>query len=378
MLDEASRSAVFPTLEGRVYLNTAAEGIPPLPVREALAQYFDDHQRGMDGRDAHFAQWHALRGLVGRALGLSAEEIGICSCSSEAYNLIALAMDLMPGDEVVVNDLDFPAGVTPFLQDACPATVRVWRARDGALRCEDLEPLLSDRTRLVTVSLVSYYNGFCLPLGAVTDLVHRRSPAALAVDVTQALGRIPLNLGAADVVVSSTHKWMLGSHGGGLVGVRDGGRADWTVQAGGWLNVENAFAPDRFERAVSKRGAAGFGAGMPNFPAIYANRAALAYVLEVDPAAIDRAARPLVRHCQAELKKLPVELITPDEETALAGILAFRHPRGEALHRRLHAANVHVMAQAGRLRVAIHGYNTLSDIETFLTALREALEDETR
>ena len=67
--------------------------------------------------------------------------------------------------------------------------------------------------------------------------------------------------------------------------------------------------------------------------------------------------------CLAELKKLPVELLTPDEPDHIAGILAFRHPKTEEIHRRLLAADVHVMHHAERLRVAIHGYNTAADVD---------------
>ncbi len=131
MLTEDSRRRSFPSLEGMVYLNTAAEGIPPLEVGAALQEYFRDKQRGMDGRQLHFRQWDAAREVAAGLLGLSADEVGICSCSSEAYNLAAQALRLRPGDEVVINDLDFPAGVTPWLQPGCPATARLWRARQG-------------------------------------------------------------------------------------------------------------------------------------------------------------------------------------------------------------------------------------------------------
>src|SRR4051794_16544272 len=214
MLDTASRRHDFPSLDGMAYMNTAAEGIPPLAVGEALAQYFRDHQLGMDGRVLHYAQLDAAKGLAGRMFGLSAAEVAICSCSSEAYNLAALALRLQPGDEVIINDLDFPAGSTPWLQPSCPAAVKVWRAREGALRTEDLVPLLGPRTRLVTSSLVSYLNGFTLPLPAVVEAVRKHCGALLALDVTQALGRVPLRLEGADLIVSSTHKWILASHGG--------------------------------------------------------------------------------------------------------------------------------------------------------------------
>ena len=39
----------------------------------------------------------------GRIIRLSPDEIAICSCSSEAYNLAALALRLQPGDEVIIT-----------------------------------------------------------------------------------------------------------------------------------------------------------------------------------------------------------------------------------------------------------------------------------
>src|SRR6476659_6677202 len=164
MLTSETRLRDFPSLADRAYLNTAAEGIPPPSVAEALARYARDKELGMDGRPLHAEQYEATRALVAEFYGLTPAEIGICSCSSEAYNLAAMALRLRPGDEVVINDLDFPAGATPWLQEGSPASVRVWRSRQGALRTDDLVPLLSPKTRLVTVSLVSFYNGFRLPL----------------------------------------------------------------------------------------------------------------------------------------------------------------------------------------------------------------------
>jgi selenocysteine lyase/cysteine desulfurase len=41
---------------------------------------------------------------------------------------------------------------------------------------------------------------------------------------------------------------------------------------------------------------------------------------------------------------------------------------------RLRAADIHIMCHAGRLRIAIHGYNTYSDIERLLRELRVAVQ----
>lgn len=375
MLTEASRRRSFPSLDNVVYLNTAAEGIPPLEVHTALDQYFRDKQLGMDGRERHFAEWEAAKALVASFYGLTQNEVGICSCSSEAYNLAALALRLKDGDEVVINDLDFPAGATPWLLPTCQATVKVWRSRDGALRVEDLVPLLGPQTRLVTVSLVSFFNGFKIPLPTVVDAVRKHSPSLLAVDVTQALGRIPLDLSGVDLIVSSTHKWILASHGGGLVGVPAARAAEWTVPAGGWFNLDDAFGANRFERAINRPGAASFTVGMPNYPAVYAIRAALQFIQSVGVTAIDNATRPLVLACLDGLSKLPVQLLTPADVSAVAGIMAFCHPAADKLAQRLRSKNIHLMHHAGRLRVAIHGYNTMDDVSTFLRELSDAIRN---
>jgi selenocysteine lyase/cysteine desulfurase len=280
---------------------------------------------------------------------------------------------LKEGDEIIINDLDFPAGATPWLQPNCPASVKVWRSRSGALRVEDLVPLLGPRTKLVSTSLVSFFNGFLIPLAQVVDAVRKHSPALIALDVTQALGRIPLDLEGVDLIISSTHKWILSSHGGGLVGIPTARAKELTVPAGGWFNLVDAFGEERFERAVPQSGAAGFTVGMPNFPAVYAIAAALEYIRNVGVAAIDQAARPLVKACIEGLSKLPVDLITPCEEDALAGIIAFRHPSTERIHQHLREKNIHVMSHAGRLRVALHGYNTMDDVDKLLREIHAIL-----
>jgi len=374
MLTKESRSSQFPSLRDRVYLNTAAEGIPPRSVIEAIRQYAQDKILGMDGRLLHDAVRSAAKEHVAKAYGLSAQEIGICSCASEAYNLAASALGFRDGDEVIINDLDFPAGATPWLQPSCPATVKVWRSRDGALYPEDLKPLLGPKTRLVSVSLVSFFNGYLLPLREVVETVRASSPGLIAVDVTQALGRIPLDLQDVDLIVSATHKWILASHGGGLVGVPSLRTSEWTATAGGWFNLENAFDDDRFDHAVTKPGADSFSVGMPNYSAIYAANAGLNYLLSVGVEAIARHADPLVRTCIEGIRKLPVELITPNNKDTLAGIFAFRHPKAEEINGKLHDRNIHIMSHAGRLRVAIHGYNTPEDVEHFLKALAEVLK----
>ena len=363
----------FPGLDRMTYLNTAAEGIPPACVGVALQQYWQDKLLGMQGRQNHFARREACREVAAQLLGRQPQEISFCSCSAEAYNLLASALQLGPGDEVIVNDLDFPSGATPWLSAAAP-TVRVWRSRNGALALEDLRALLGPRTRLVQVSLVSFYNGYRLDWIPFRTVVRSIAGQALiSVDVTQALGRVELDCTDADCLISSTHKWVLGLHGGCLVAI-PGHRAETlTTRAGGWYHLANAFDADRFERVAHKQGADSFAVGMPNFAAIYALEAALRYLGGFGVRQIAAHADPLVQLLSSALPRLGLTPMASIEGNRCSGIVAFQHASSAALQARLEADHLHVMHHAGRLRVSVHGYNSQSDIEHLLESLRAAL-----
>ena len=367
MLTTESLRADFPALEGITYLNTAAESIPPRCVGEAIAQYTHDKGLGMRGRVPHFAAVEACREISAKLVGLKTEEVSFCSCSSEAYNLLAGALDLGPDDEVVVSDLDFPAGATPWLRAARPPRVKVWRARQGELRTEDLLPLLGAKTRLVQVSLVSFYNGFRIDWPALRDAVRSLAPqAALSVDITQAFGRVELGCSDADILISSTHKWTLGIHGGCVIGVPEAGAERLTTKAGGWFHLTNAFAADRFEKAVTKPGAASFSVGMPNFVSLYALNASLRYLDGIGIDAISRHADPLVTRVHAGIVDLGLAPLAPLRPEFPTGIVSFIHPRSSEIHAALEREEIHVMHQAGRVRVAVHGYNTADDVMRLL------------
>jgi selenocysteine lyase/cysteine desulfurase len=375
MLTPVTRRRDFPALDSITYLNTAAESIPPLCVGEALQAYWHDKLRGMKGRDAHFKQVEECREVAARMTGFKPAEISFCSCSSEAYNLLATALNLQPTDEVVVTDVDFPAGATPWLTAATRPQTRVWQAAGGELRVDGLVPLLNARTQLVQVSLVSFYNGHRLAWAPFRDAVRRLAPnAPISVDVTQALGRVVFDCTDADCLISSTHKWTLGVHGGCIVGIPDRAAARLTTHAGGWFHLRNAFEADRFQRAETKAGAASFSVGMPNFAAIYALNAALRYVEGIGVEAISRHADPLVAQVRAGLVKLGLQPMAPAQPANPTGILAFLHPNTAGIHNALERENVHVMHHAGRIRIAVHGYNTAEDVGRLLDVLAKVVK----
>lgn len=121
---------------------------------------------------------HACRAALGDLL--AADPRGIVfgrSMTALTYDLSrAIARDWGPGDEVVVSRLDHDGNVRPWVQaaEARGATVR-WIDFDpetAELGRADLQPVLSDRTRLVAVTAASNVLGTMPDVAALADLAH--------------------------------------------------------------------------------------------------------------------------------------------------------------------------------------------------------------
>jgi cysteine desulfurase family protein (TIGR01976 family) len=147
------------------------------------------------------------------------------------------------GDEIVVTRLDHDANVRPWVQaaEAVGATVR-WLAFDPATsELDDLEPLLSERTRLVAVTGASNLIGTRPDLPAIAELVHSAG-ALVYVDGVHLTPHAPVSASFADFYVCSPYKFF-GPHCGVLSAssaLLDGLRPDKLLPA-------TDVVPERFE-----------------------------------------------------------------------------------------------------------------------------------
>jgi cysteine desulfurase family protein (TIGR01976 family) len=137
----------------------------------------------------------------------------------------ALARDLGRGDEIVVSRLDHDANVAPWLAVAEDrgATVR-WLelAPDRAsLDLDQLDAVLSPRTRIVAVGLASNALGTVTDVGRVMEAAHAAG-AITYVDAVHAAPHLPIDVSTlrADLLVTSPYKYF-GPHLGMLYGRRD-------------------------------------------------------------------------------------------------------------------------------------------------------------
>ncbi len=309
-------------------------------------------------------------GLAARLLGTQPGNVGFMAHASDGLNLLANAIDWKEGDEVVISDLEFPSNVVPWLHaQRRGVRVRVLRSEHGIVPLETFTSALTDRTRVVSVSHVSYKTGTRAQyLSELAAAAHERG-AIICVDATQSLGRLTVPLEGVDFLVCSSYKWLLGIHGVGIVYIAPELQARLQAAAAGWYSIKDVFAPDRFERFSFRDGAASIQAGMPNFGSLFVLSDSLKYLLEVGVETIDSQQRGLVSRLRDGIEQLGWSLLTPASPEYASGIVSFACADTERVAATLRSERIVVWSGDGRVRASVHLYNDDSDIEQLLDVL---------
>jgi L-cysteine/cystine lyase len=213
--------AELPVLERFAYLNAGTNG--PLPRRtvDAIARVLErDLLEGRSSKEYFETLLEGreeLRRELARFLHTVPENIALASSTTEGCNVVLTGLGIGPGDEVVTTDSEHPGlfgGLT-----ASGAALRVVEVRDlpTAEVLDALDAAITDSTRLIALSHVSWLTGALLP---VAELAGRSAP--LLLDGAQAAGAIPVDVEelGCDFYTVSAQKWLLGPDVTGALYVR--------------------------------------------------------------------------------------------------------------------------------------------------------------
>lgn len=377
-----------------VYLDNAATSQTPLPVINAISDYYK-HTNANIHRGVHALsqeatdQFEAARQKIQKHFNAAkAHEIILTSGTTHAINLVAngFASLLKQGDELIVSALEHHANIVPWqmLCERTGATLNVIPMTDeGTLDIEAFDALVNSKTKVVFVNHVSNALGIINPIERIIEKTHAVG-AAVLIDGAQATPHLVPDVQAldADFYTTSAHK-ICGPTGIGMLY----GKEEWLrklppYQGGGEMIDQVTFEKTTYADLPHK-----FEAGTPNIAGGVGFGAAIDYMNGIGFDAIAAHENDLLQHATDKLKQIDGLRIYGDVPNKVA-VISFNvdglHPydigtlldkMGIAVRTGHHCCQpiMDFYQIPGTVRASFAFYNTHEEVERFVTGVEKAV-----
>lgn len=361
--DEIRRD--FPAVGRHVYLNAAAAGPTPRPVREAVTEFLREMEE--DG-DLYWESWiehrESVRERVAALIGAEADEIAFVPNTSTGMNLI---VDMLGEDGAVLShELEFPTVTLPWIHRGIP--VHLLPAVEGVVRHESFAAAGAPRAATIAISHVEFSNGCRQDLEAFGRLKAHRH---LVVSGSQSLGAFPVDVQRCriDALATAGHKWLCAGYGAGFMYASRELIARRPPRMVGWLSVERPFAFDnRQVRLLSSNRRNEL--GCPAFAPIFALGAAVEYLSGIGIEAIAARILELNMYLTFRLEREGFEVLSPGgEHRSGQTLVALPDPSHAADF--LQERGILVTRKREGIRISTHFFNNEEDIEACVGGLVE-------
>ena len=324
------------------YLNTASIGVPSRAIAAVVDGAVTAWRTGAAQPADHDPAVEAGRAAFAALAGVPADRVAVGATVSSLVGLVAAAVP--DGARVLVADGEFTSASWPFAVHAHRGVT----VTECPLEQVGARAAAHD---VVAVSVVQSADGRHVDLDALRAA--RAGGTRVLLDVTQALGWLPLRLDWADAVVGAGYKWLLCPRGAAWLAVHPDLEvaplhAGWYAGADPWTSVYGL--PLRL--AADAR-------GLDSSPVWLAHTGAAAALPWL--AGLDRA--DVHAHCVGLADTVRTGLGLPPGGSAIVAVT--RPDAGP----RLAAAGVTSSVRAGAVRLAFHLYNTADDAARVLDAL---------
>ena len=286
------------------------------------------------------------------------------------------------GDNIVISDMEFPSNVLPWLLlQRKGVEIRYAKSVNGLLHADAYEKVINDNTLAVSISYVTFINGFRHDVRAIADIAHSHG-AFLIIDGIQALGAIKVDVKLDDIDFLSCGgaKWLLGPFGTGFLYVKGELINELEPPLPGWANMD----PLMYEKGLREgfdfsnlkwaKGARRFDSGTLSFASFIGLREALKLLNRIGMDNVEKRVLSLTGKIIEELMDLNVEITTPQEERYRAGIVHFLTKDPTMVTKILFKNKIIAAVRNGGVRVSPHFYNTEEELEKFLDIVKKCLK----
>src|SRR5574344_612201 len=309
----------FPLLDREVYnkpliyLDNAATTQKPQSVIQALSEYYRSENSNVH-RGVHYLSQKAtdafehcrahIRAFINAE---TVQEIIFTRGTTEGINLVASSFSkafLNSGDEIIVSEMEHHSNLVPW-QMACQergAEVKVWPFDEkGCLKFEDLDHLITEKTKLIAVNHVSNTLGTINPIKAIIQKAHQHHIPVM-VDGAQAISHIAVDVQDldCDFYCFSGHKMYAPMGVGVVYGKKELLNQMPPYQGGGEMIKQVSFKGTTYNELPFK-----FEAGTPSVGDVIAFEKAIEFMERLGINEIADYEMELYHYAMEQMSKIP-------------------------------------------------------------------------
>jgi len=383
------------TINGKplIYFDNAATSQKPLQVIAAEAKYYTEinanihrgvHTLSQKATDAY----EQARITIQKHLNAKHPfEVLFTTGTTMSINMVAsgFAQLLQPNDEVLISALEHHSNIVPW-QMLCEKTGAILKVlpinTKGEMCLDELDNLLSKKTKIVSISHISNALGTINPIKIIIDKAHQVG-AAVMIDGAQAVPHLNIDVQEldCDFYAFSGHKMCAPTGIGVLYG-----KEEWLNKLPPFMGGGEMIKEVTFEKTTYAGLPFKFEAGTPNIAGGIVLGAALDYINSIGLENIKPYEDELLAYATQKISAIEgVKIIGTAEHKAsvLSFIIEGTHPYdvgsiidklGIAVRTGHHCTQpiMRFFNIPGTIRASFAFYNTTAEIDVFIEALKKA------
>lgn len=356
-----------------INLENGYYGIQPKPVLQAFEKniLLANREGARFARKVYPDLSASIKKELAAFLGVSAEEIIITRNATEALNIAIQGYPFKPGDEVLLNQLDYFSMIEAFKMLEKRGRIKVNSFELPLLPANEDEIVegyrnqITDKTKVILLTHVSNINGLIVPVAKIAAMAKQKG-IDIITDSAHALGQVPYSLPAlsSDFVGMNLHKWIGNPIGAGVLYIKKDRVKEMTMLFG---DVNTA------EDNISKL--AHF--GTTPFAVMMTIPDSLAFHKLVGVEKVSRRLHYLKNIWINELENLSaVEIVTPKNLSCAIASFRIRDKKvadvADYLYKQHNILTVNrSLGKEGCIRVTPAVYTSADDVMNFVTAVKE-------
>jgi cysteine desulfurase/selenocysteine lyase len=366
----------------KIYLNNASVSLMPSQSIEAMKEFLISYNSiGPDSKESEQFVTEKLRNvrkIIAKIISCQPDEVIFTQSTTDGINFVANGLSFDNNSNIIIRGMthEHHSNFYPWIKLKEKISIKnLTIDKNGFFKLDDLESLIDDNTKLVTLSHALYNTGSILPIEEIAKILQDKVPFFIdSAQTVGCVGEFDVSKIKCDFMSFNGSKWLCGPMGTGLFYCnRKSSELLEPMTVGG----ESAIISDN-NKLVFKELPDKFQTGFRNYVGMVGLESSVNYLLNFGMTNIRKKNQYLSNLFREELSKIPnIILYGPEDPNKRTSIVSFNIKGFDSqdIVNKLEKQNiilaVREILERKIIRASPHFFNTESEILQVIDAIKK-------